>query len=223
MHNCEQCRKGIDQIGAPGDWPTCEIEAALTEAYGLDGTVTEAIALRMGHSLTNYSWQCGEFEEGPPPPTPDGRIKVAEAWQMDGYIFNPWMLFKEGVAVAHSGPLQLRSELVKGPGEIFRQANEYSVDVAPQAIYTSDVLPDAVMFRADIPLIPTQGFNRLLPISLKWLCQLYEANMTIWRSVTLPSVYVVLREFEPVGVVMGIAEFKFDLYRAIWAEAGGAT
>jgi hypothetical protein len=59
--NCDRCTKGAHLLG-PDDWPTCEIELALGEAYLGDGKVTADIARRMGQTEHEgrYVWPCGE-------------------------------------------------------------------------------------------------------------------------------------------------------------------
>jgi len=56
--NCERCTKAAEGYA----WPTCEIEAALCEAYCGDGEITDRIAARMGESKGRYNWPCGEVE-----------------------------------------------------------------------------------------------------------------------------------------------------------------
>jgi methylphosphotriester-DNA--protein-cysteine methyltransferase len=58
--NCERCKKHLPD----GQWPTCEIAAALAEAAMDDGTVSPEIAERAGHSSDEmrYNWPCGEVE-----------------------------------------------------------------------------------------------------------------------------------------------------------------
>ncbi len=61
--NCERCTKGAVVCLEPGQWPTCEIEAALVEAACTDGKVTAEIAKRAGVSEEtkfSYVWMCTE-------------------------------------------------------------------------------------------------------------------------------------------------------------------
>ena len=65
--NCERCTKGIDNVCPDNDsaWPTCEIEAALVEAYCSSGEISDEIAQRMGRNDAanlSYGWPCGEVE-----------------------------------------------------------------------------------------------------------------------------------------------------------------
>lgn len=59
--NCDRCDKGVHSLG-PEAWPTCEIEIALYNAYGDDGSVPADIANRMGHTehKGEYVWPCNE-------------------------------------------------------------------------------------------------------------------------------------------------------------------
>lgn len=59
--NCRRCARGAPDDGS---WPTCDIEAALVEAYVGDGRVSLPIAKRMGviEYSRHYGWPCSEWE-----------------------------------------------------------------------------------------------------------------------------------------------------------------
>ncbi len=59
--NCDRCTEGAGVCLEPGQWPTCEIEAALVEAACTDGKVTAEIAKRAGvcdETRLSYVWMC---------------------------------------------------------------------------------------------------------------------------------------------------------------------
>ncbi|KKN74810.1 hypothetical protein LCGC14_0387030 [marine sediment metagenome] len=64
--NCCKCRKSIELIDPGGlSWPPqCKIEEANVTASCITGTVSEAIAQRMGYLEHSgcYNWQCNERE-----------------------------------------------------------------------------------------------------------------------------------------------------------------
>lgn len=61
VSNCDRCTKGASVCLAPGDWPTCTIEAELVKAYFDTGCVPDEIAARAGVSdEQSYVWMCSE-------------------------------------------------------------------------------------------------------------------------------------------------------------------
>lgn len=57
--NCGRCKHAV----GPDEWPTCQIEEALTVACCGDGEITEAIWRRMNPQGKEgyYYWVCGEW------------------------------------------------------------------------------------------------------------------------------------------------------------------
>ena len=117
--NCNDCRKSVDAIGKPGDWPTCEIEGALTYAYLGDGTVDQAIADRMGFDKS-LVWRCTELDAGPPPPV-DGKMQVDAAVAANGLVYNPWMCLMDSVATVRV-PMADAWEPRRSPAALLAQA-----------------------------------------------------------------------------------------------------
>lgn len=215
--NCDQCRKGIDNIGQPGDWPICDIESALTYAYGGDGAVTPEIARRMGRSNgypQGYVWTCAELDAGPPPPV-DGRILVDSAVAANGLVYSPWMCLLDSVAAVRVPAAE--------SWQPYREARQVLASVQ-QAGY-APVRPirileaiqpkyrDAVVFEAR---------NRRVWLDLAWWCQLYEAGLDVALSKFESGIFAVLQHGQVVGAMMGMypvdaAPNNFDV---LWRDYG---
>ena len=58
ISNCDKCTKGIDNP-KPGEF-LCEIDYCISYACIADGTISEAMAKRMGYAREHYGWKCPE-------------------------------------------------------------------------------------------------------------------------------------------------------------------
>jgi len=61
--NCDRCTKGY-HLQPDGEWPNCDIESALLNAYFDNGEITTEIAERMGYNSVEQPaqcWKCNEY------------------------------------------------------------------------------------------------------------------------------------------------------------------
>ena len=59
--NCDRCTRGCHRLSENAP-PDCPLELALFEACFDDGTITAAVAERIGYAAGEYCWQCGEWD-----------------------------------------------------------------------------------------------------------------------------------------------------------------
>ncbi len=215
-HNCDQCRKGIDNVGQPGDWPICDIESALTYAYGGDGHVEPEIARRMGHKNgmpQAYVWSCTELDYGPPPPV-DGRIMVDSAVAADGLVYSPFMCLLDSVAAVRV-PAAENWQPYREARQVMTSVQQAGhVPVSPVRILEA-IQPkyrDAVVFGAR---------NRRVWLDLAWWCQLYEAGLAVALSKFESGIFAVLKDGQVVGAIMGMYPVTTapNNYDVIWRSS----
>lgn len=194
--NCSGCRKSVDAIGEPGDWPTCEIESALTYAYLGDGTVDQAMADRMGFRVER-TWRCAELDAGPPPPV-DGKMLVDMAEADHGLVYNPWMCLLDSVAAVRQ-PMPELWEPRRSPTGVLAQVMAAGyLELEPLRICR----PVKRHYKDMVVFCTVTGAEAAL--DLAWWCQIYEAGMDVAKSKAEPGVLAVLKDGQVVGAVMGL-------------------
>lgn len=211
--NCDRCRKGIDNIGQPGDWPICDIESALTYAYIGDGMVAPEIARRMGRSngyLQEYVWACTELDDGPPPPV-DGRILVDSAVEDDGLVYSPWMCLLDSVAAVRVPAAETWRPYREARQVMTSVQQAGHVPVSPVGIYEA-IQPK---FRDAVVLATTK---KEVWLDLAWWSQLYEAGMDVALSKFESGIFAVLKEGLVVGAMMGMTPVQWisGNYDVLW-------